>query len=88
MPKFDLKNTLLGIFDQKCLVLVIFGKKCRKPIVIFKISILNFVNFQNFAKKTNRPKLRTKKPDLCILGLQIEINIVIFEMSTLQHGKF
>ena len=60
MPKFDLKNTLLGIFDQKCLVLIILGKKFRKPIVILEISILNFVYFQILRKKSKMPKLGTK----------------------------
>ena len=33
------------------------------------------------------PKFGTKKLDLCILGLEIEINIIIFEISTLEYRK-
>ena len=52
----------LGIFDKNSLILVILGKKFRKPIVIFEIRILNFVVYlQSFAKKkTKMPKLGTK----------------------------
>ena len=50
----------LGIFEQKCLILVTLGKNFRKLIVIFEISILNFVYLQDFEKKTKMPRLETK----------------------------
>ena len=55
------KMPYLGIFDQKCLILVFSGKIFRKTIVIFEISTLEFVNLQNFTKKkTKMPKFGTK----------------------------
>ena len=76
----------LGTFDQKCLILVILGKKFRKDIAIFEVSILKFVYLQYFEKKT-MSKFGTKMSDLCISGVEIEINIVIFEISTLEYHK-
>ena len=53
----------LGIFDQKCLIWVFFGKNFKNTIVIFEISILKFVDLQNFTKKQ-------KYLNLGILGLK------------------
>ena len=58
--KISWKNKNAYIFHQKCLILLILGNKFRKPIVIFEISILNFVYLQNFAKKTKIFILETK----------------------------
>ena len=40
-----------GIFDQKYLIWVFFGKNLKKTIVKFEISTLKFVYLQNFTKK-------------------------------------
>ena len=50
MRKFGIKNPLFGYFDQKCFVWVCFGENFKNTIVIFEISILKFVFFQNRAK--------------------------------------
>ena len=75
----------LGIFDQKCLILVFSGKIFRKTIVIFEISTLEFVNLQNFTKKKQKClNLGPKMPHLGIFGVEFENNTVIFETSTLE----
>ena len=50
MPKFETKNTILGIFDKICLILVFFCKNFKKAIVKSEISIHKFFYFQNFLK--------------------------------------
>ena len=74
----------LGIFDQKCLIWLIFGKNCKETIVIFEISPLIFVYLQKFTKKQKCLNLELEMPDLGIFGLEFENNIVIFEISNLE----
>ena len=52
MPKFWIKNAFLGIF----------GLEFQKTIVIFEISTLEFVRFQNFVKKWKCLNLGKKMP--------------------------
>ena len=56
----------------------------KKTNVIFEISTLKFVYLQNFMKKQKCLNFGPKMPDLGILGLEFENNIVIFEISTLK----
>ena len=74
----------LVIFDQKCIIWVFLRKNFRKTIVIFEISTFKFVYLQNFTKKQKCLNSGPKKLDLGILGLELENNIVIFEISTLK----
>ena len=60
----------LGIFDQKCLIWLLLGKKYEKTILVFQISTLKFVYFQLFIKKQNCLKLGPRMPDLGILVLE------------------
>ena len=69
MPKFGTKNDILGIFDQK-------------PVVIFEISTLEFVKLQIFAKKQNCLNFGRKMLYLGIFGVEFWKTIVIFEIST------
>ena len=71
----------LGIFDQSCHILVLLGRIFKKPIVIFQINILGYVSLQNFTKKEECLNLGRKVPVLGIFGLEIENNIVIFEIN-------
>ena len=48
------------------------------------ISTLKFVYLQNFTKKQKCINLEPKMHDLDILGLELENNIVIFEISALE----
>ena len=71
----------LGIFDQSCHILVLLGRIFKKPIVIFQINKLGSVSLQNFTKKQKYLNLGRKVPVLGIFGLEIENNIVIFEIN-------
>ena len=56
MPILWTKKALLSTFDQECFdqecfIWVFLGKNFKKTIVIFEISTLKLVFFQNFAKK-------------------------------------
>ena len=59
----------LGIFDQKCYILVFLGHNFKKTIVIFEISTLKFVYMQNFTKKQKCLNLGSKMFELDIFGL-------------------
>ena len=78
----------LGIFDQKCINRLFFGKIivifCQDyTIVIFKISTLKFVYLQSSTKKQKCLNLGPKVPDLGIFELEFENNTVIFEIISL-----
>ena len=75
MPKFGTKNALFGYFWARIL---------KKSIVIFEILTLKFFYLKNFMKKQKSLNLGPKMPDLGILGLEFESNIVIFEICTLE----
>ena len=63
----------------------IFGQELKKkPIAIFEINTLKFVNLQNFTKKQKCLNLVQKIPDLGVFGLEFRNDIVVFEISTLQ----
>ena len=87
MPKCGIKNALFGYFWPKISYLGILGRNFEKTIVIFEISTLKFVYFQNFTKKQKCLNLRPKMPDLCIFGLEFENNFVIFEITTFEFAK-
>ena len=44
-------NENASIWDQKCLIWLFFRIELEKNIVVFVISTLEFVQFQNFVKK-------------------------------------
>ena len=78
----------LGIFDQKCINRLFFGKIIvifwqDYTIVIFKISTLKFVYLQSSTKKQKCLNFGPKVPDLGIFELEFENNTVIFEISSL-----
>ena len=62
----------------------IFGLLFEKNIVVFVISILEFVLLQSLVQKRKSLNLRPKMPDLGIFWLEFENDIVIFEISTLE----
>ena len=66
------------------LSLDIFGQEFWKTFVIFEISTLKLAYLQNFMEKQKCLNLGPKMPDLCILELEFENNIVILESSTLE----
>ena len=72
------------IFDQKCFIWVFFVKNFKNTIVIFQISILKFVYFQNLRKQQKCLNLGQKTPDLNIFGLEFENSIVICAINTLK----
>ena len=74
----------LGIFDPKMTHEGISGLEFEKNIVIFGISILEFVLLRSLVQKQKSLNLRSKMSDLGIFGLKIENNIVKFEISTLE----
>ena len=74
----------LSIFHQKSLILVFLGKKFKKTIVIFEISTLKLLSLQNLFKKQKRLNIRQKMSDFGILGLELENNTVMFEISNLE----
>ena len=75
----------VDVIDPKCLISIFFGKSFRKTIVIFEISSLKWVYLQNFTKKKKKSlNSGPDMPDLGILGVKLENNIVIFEMSTIE----
>ena len=84
MPKFGTKNAYLGIFAIKFL----------KTIVIFEISIFEFVQLQNFVKKQKCLNLGPKTSNLgifdqkCYISVFLSNNfkntIVIFEIIILK----
>ena len=76
--------TYLGIFDQKFLIWVFWDKRFKKTIVKFKISLFKLAYLQSFTKKQKCLNLGPKMPDLFIFGLELENNIVIFEISTFE----
>ena len=77
----------LGIFDQKCVIWVFLDNNFKRTIVIFEISTLKVVYFQNFAKKQKCLNLGPKMPHLSIFGLEFEKTNVLFEISTLKFVK-
>ena len=74
----------LGIFDQNCHLLVFLGRNFKKAIVIFQVSILEYVSLQNFTKKQKCLNLGRKVPVLGIFGLEIENNIGISEINIVE----
>ena len=79
---------------QKCLNLGLkmpyldnFGLKFENNIVIFEITTLEVVLFQNFMKKQKCLHLGPKMPYLGNFGLKFENNNVIFEINTLEFVK-
>ena len=46
----ETKMPYLGIFDQKCFIWVFLVENFKNTIVIFGISMLKFVYFQNLRK--------------------------------------
>ena len=73
--------SFLGVFDQNCHILVFLGRNFKKAIVIFQIYILEYVSLENFTKKQKCLNLGQKVPVLGIFELEIENNIVIFEIN-------
>ena len=73
----------LGIFDQQCFIWVFLVEDFKKTIVIFEISILKFVYFENLRKQRKCLNLGKKTPDLNIFELEFEKSIVICEINTL-----
>ena len=62
----------LGIFNQNCVIWVILGNNFKKTIVIFEISTLKFVCFQNYLKRQKCLNLGPKMSDLCMFWLEFE----------------
>ena len=64
----------------------ILGLEVETYIVIFEISSLEFVLFQNFVKKRRRRYLNLgpRIPYLSIFLLEFENDIVILEMGTVK----
>ena len=62
----------------------IFELEFEKNMVVFKISILEFLLKQSLVQKNKSLNLGPKMPDLGILGLEFEKNIVIFKISVLE----
>ena len=63
----------------------VFGQEFKKkPIAIFEINTLKFVNLQNFTKKQKCLNLVQKISDFGVFGLEFRNDIVVFEISTLQ----
>ena len=56
----------------------------KKTIVIFKISALEFVLLQFFAKKQKRSILGPKMPYLDVFKLEFENNIVTLEICAFE----
>ena len=52
--------SILGIFDQKCLIWIFVAKNFKKNIVRLEISTFKFVFLQSFSKKIKMPKFGTK----------------------------
>ena len=69
------------IFDKSCHILVLLGRIFKKLIVVFQINKLEYVFLQNFTKKQKCLNLGRKVPVLGIFGLEMENNIVIFEIN-------
>ena len=78
------KITYFDIFDPKLIIWIFFGRNFRKTIVMFEISNLKLVYLQNFTKKQKSLNSGPEMPHLGILRLELENNIVIFEISTLE----
>ena len=64
--------------------LAILGLDFQKTIVLFEINSLEFVKFQNFAKKQKCMNLGLKMPNFHIFCLEFRRSVVIFEFSTLE----
>ena len=61
-----------------------FGPEFENIIVIFVISVLEFVLLQSLEKRKNNLNLEPKMPYLGIFGLEFENNVVIYEISTFE----
>ena len=77
----------LGIFDQKCLILVFLGRCFKTTIVIFEISTLKFVYLQNVTRKQNFQNLGPKMPDLGIFVRVFYKTILIVEINILNFVR-
>ena len=62
----------------------VLGPEISKTTVIFEISTLKFVQFQNFVKKQKCLNLGRKMPYCGIFGLEFLKTIVMFEINTLK----
>ena len=62
----------------------ILGLEFENIIVIFEISVLEFVFMQSLVQKWKCLNLGPRMPYLSTFGLVIENDIVIFEISTLE----
>ena len=60
------------------------GLEFENVIVMFQISVLEFVLLQSSVQKLKSLNLGPKMPYLRIFGLEFQKNIVIFEISTLE----
>ena len=84
MSKFGTKNALFGYFWPKMPYLGIFWEKFKKYHCHIWNQHPQICRFSKIHEKTKIPKFGTKMPDLSILGLEFESNIVIFEISSLE----
>ena len=84
MFKFGSKNVLFQYFSPKMGYFGIFREEFWRSYCQISNQHLQICLFVKFHKKQQCLDLGPKKPDLCILGLEFENNIVIFEISTLQ----
>ena len=75
----------LGTFDQKYFIWVFLGKNFKNTIVIFEISTRKFVFLQNFTKQHKSSNFGPKMPELGVLELGLENNMVVFEISTPEY---
>ena len=62
----------------------ILGLQFESTIVIFEISVLEFVLLQSLVQKQKSLNLVPKMPYFDFFGLEFENNIVIFVISTLE----
>ena len=74
----------LGIYEQKYFIWVFLVDNFKNTIVVFEISILKIVYFQNLTKQQKCLNLGPKTLDLGIFGLEFENNIVVIEINTLR----
>ena len=56
------------MWNQKCVIWVLFGKNFKYTIVMFEMSRLEFVYLQNLSKKL-------KLPNSVILGLNLKATL-------------
>ena len=81
MPKFEDQKRLIWVFLTKNSLFGYFGTRDLKKLLS---NLKSAHYFQNFTKKQKCLNLGPKMPDLFIFGLELENNIVIFEISTFE----